>query len=104
MLIIYTYIHSYIEYFKPRILNRKTSVFSRDKIQQRYILSMLLFGGTLVAYVERTCLSMAITQMVRTPNIDSGTNSNETVCPMNEFASQIINSTNSIEGGTKVCY
>lgn len=41
----------------------------------------MVFFGLLVAFMERTCLSMAITQMVNTPNIDADRHTNEAVCP-----------------------
>lgn len=47
----------------------------------------MLFSGLVVAFMQRVCLSMAITQMVNAPNrsaiLDSTGNNQEAYCPAN---------------------
>lgn len=59
-------------------------------VQQRYVLTALLFTGMLFAYLERSCLSMAITQMVK-PIDDVVIKTDETVCPARETESPATN-------------
>lgn len=66
-------------------------------IFQRHVLGILLFFGTLVAYMQRSCLSMAITQMVNAPTVNGTTNStnhHESYCPANPTNSHANSSSN----------
>lgn len=58
-------------------------------IQQRYVLTALLFTGLFVAYLERSCLSMAITQMVKPT--DAVIKIDETVCAARDIESHVTN-------------
>lgn len=55
----------------------------RSFIQQRYILSIMGFMALAIGYVQRFCLSLAITEMVEHKHVSHSTHSGS-VCPVDE--------------------
>lgn len=83
------HIFSYLHSFRALRKSSWNSFVSAGKIQQRYVLAVMLFVAVMIGLSERSVLPMAITRMVAIPNQSANvttTTSSESFCAAPEWA------------------